>query len=764
MSSLQPYFIAPDDMGFETDKKPFLIPDNAFQQLYNAYVYRNRVKKREGNKFLGQLRRSLSIQPLGVTNGGGSFSGNIISILTLQANSTIIPDSITINIGGQVFSESPSFDGALINGIGGIGTINYSTGAITIQTNPVLVATAITIDFSYAPGLPVMGIFTRDISNINNEETVFFDTTYAYHFVGTDFEELPSITPTIWTGGDADFFWAENYRGITDNVRLFFATNFNNGNNIPATYDPIRYYDGTTWTNFIPLVDATHSIFQTRLIIAYYGRLIFLNVWEGLTASGPASALNFFNRCRFSQIGNPIAVDAWRSDQFGKGGFIDAPTNEAIISCEFNKNTLIVFFERSTWQLRYVGEYGVPFLWERITSDFGCESTNSPILFDPVIFAVGDKGIIQANAIAVSRIDEKIPDTVFTFKNASQGVKRVIGIRDFQKEVNFWCYNDSNEDPVNVFPNRILVYNYRNMTWATYRDNVTFFGTFQSIVAITWDSTRVTWDDAVGWDDPVSQSLFPIPVSGNQQGYVHYFAFSGQNINEKSLTIKNVIIPVLLTDAVQLNIITHNLEVADLIYLEGLIFQDPLGTPIATDLNDRIFEVGLVINVDNILIYEWDGDNYTTDYIRTPTSTAIYMGLGTIFLLPALYVQTKDFNPYMTQGIQFKISYIDFLTTVPESGSSDLVAMSVQLFGNTSYSQQGNLLIGNQKVETTLPSPFGPGSDIAWHRFFSTFSSNFISIVLTYDDALMNDLVTHQNTWELNAMRLWIKPGGRNVF
>jgi hypothetical protein len=198
--------------------------------------------------------------------------------------------------------------------------------------------------------------------------------------------------------------------------------------------------------------------------------------------------------------------------------------------------------------------------------------------------------------------------------------------------------------------------------------------------------------------------------------------------------------------------------------LNGLIFQDGAGNPVVTNLNGQLFEVGLIIDVNNILIYQWNGTTYITDYVRTPTSTAIYFGLGTVALMPQLYVQTKDFNPFITEGIQFKIIYIDFLTGVPESGSSDMVAMTVQLFGNTSFSQQGNLLIGNKEVETTLPVPFLPASDIAWHRFYAGYSANFINIVMTYDDNLMNNIVTHQNTWSLNAMRIWLRKGGKNVF
>ena len=207
---------------------------------------------------------------------------------------------------------------------GNSGFINYLTGDITLTHTGGAVAATVT--FSYFPGLPVMGIWVREVVGTNTEETIFFDTTYAYVFNGSTFDEVTG-TP-VWSGTNSDFFWSTNFRGITPDVRLFFTTNF-----VVNAANPIRYYDGGTWTDFAPLVDATHTLFQARILIPYYGRLLALNVWEGTTAGGYAGAVNIPNRCRFSQIGNPLetvvpapVVDlAWRSDIFGRGGFIDAP-------------------------------------------------------------------------------------------------------------------------------------------------------------------------------------------------------------------------------------------------------------------------------------------------------------------------------------------------------------------------------------------------------------------------------------------------------
>ena len=56
--------------GLQTNKKPVWIPETAFQRLENAYAYRDRIKKRDGIKFLGRLERILTAQALGLTVAG----------------------------------------------------------------------------------------------------------------------------------------------------------------------------------------------------------------------------------------------------------------------------------------------------------------------------------------------------------------------------------------------------------------------------------------------------------------------------------------------------------------------------------------------------------------------------------------------------------------------------------------------------------------------------------------------------------------------
>jgi ubiquitin-activating enzyme E1-like protein len=819
---LEQVLISGSASGLRLNQKPFMIPDDAFSVLENAYVWRDQVKKREGLELLGRLQRQFTDQPLGNTDGAGNFSGDLTVIFSLESTAEIAPGSITVTIGAQIFTEGSN--GNLTNGAAGTGTINYLTGAITINTDPNLAATAITITFGYYPCLPVMGIWQREIAGINDEQTVFFDTKYAYtnpNGLENGFQEFASTLPVTWDGDDINFFLATNYRGVAEYDRLFFVTNFNN-----TAGSPMRYHDGTTWSAaWTPIVSVsgitTFYMFQARILIPYYGRLLAFNTYEG-TSIGTSH--NYFNRCRFSQIGDPTAADAWRHDEFGKGGFIDAPVNEEIVSAIFFKNTLVVGFERSTWQLRYVGEYGLPFIWERISSDFGCESTFSPVLFDQGVLQVGDRAIVSCSSNTVDRIDLQIPDIVFQFRNDEFGKSRVWSARNFQKEIVYWSWVNTNLESASTwkYPNQTLLFNYRNNTYAIFRDNVTAFGIYQPPTGVTWDRTDKKWDDFdVFWDNEDANPEFESIVSGNQQGFIHYYASS--SIDEPSLYISAFTAG---TNTIELTVPDHNLANEEWIQITNAVFST--GDP---GFNNRIYQIATV-DKDTIAIYFWQNGD-----VPVTLDPSNYVGGGLITLFPVMDIQTKDFNPYQAKGSQLKLSYIDLLVDAFPQG-----LVSINVITNASNNNRSNIIVGNNKVEdglylfgaisnisqsnpavitsanhglrtnnsVTITNVVGmtqinnitalvtyinanqfslqgvdssafsayitsgnwqsntqnlyiPGSNYAWHRFFATCTGQFLRIQITYNDEQMADIVNSYTNFILNSIALWVRPGSRSI-
>src|SRR5277367_4145373 len=828
--------------GLTQDKKPAVLANEAYSNLENAYVFRERTKKRDGEVPMGRLSRVFSNVAIG-NSAASPWTFNLYTAISVtpEANAEIQPGSVTITIASLDTSFVDQGNGILSNTTpGNSGIINYMTGSVTLTTT-VGAGHATTVSLTYFPALPIMGIIKRDISTFGIDSAVFFDTKYAYQYVNGFIELAPGTT---WTGTNTDFFWAANYQGATPDLRYFFATN-NNIDIAAATYDPIRYYDNSVWTNLQPLVTATVTLWQSLILIPYYGRLLALNTWEGPTVSTYTGAKNFFSRCRFSQVGDPTdQTNGWSSAVFGRGGFIDAPTNEAIISAAFFRNTLIVFFEYSTWQLRYIGEYGLPFLFERISSDFGAVSPYSPIVFDQGVMAVSDRGIIQAAANGTTRLDDQIPEQVFSFGIQNSAPNFVHGIRDFEKELVYWNYLDAANASTNQsFPNTVLVFNYRNNTWAKFRDTITCFGTVQFQFGITWDSLTTFWNSTVSWDNVDDQQYVDYVVAGTQQGFINIYQNPNAETPQPVTTLyANTMAITAVNFGVNPNKVTipnHNLANGEIIYIQNTIWQgtDP-------GLNNVIYNV-TVVDANTVTLATWDfaAQNYTAVNI---TSSAVYVGGGRVTLFPKMNIQGKDFNPFQKEGRQFKLSYIDFQMDA-NIQSPAITATTIQLFVNSYLGEQANLLATNDLLvnsalnnssqnsrfitnatqanpcQITSPnhslipgtliyiggvqgmdmlnsaiysvsvvdannftlddtdstgfsayikggiwntSPVNgqtyiPGSQYAWYRFYSTQFGQYLRVGLTYDDNLMNQLATHQNPMELNAMNLWFRPGGR---
>jgi len=679
--------------GLTQDRKPALLANEAYSDLQNAYVWRERTKKRDGEVPMGRLSRVFTAQSIGnSSNSPWTFNLYTKLSITPEMYAEVVPGSVTISIATLATPFVDQADGTLTNTTAGnSGVINYMTGDVTLIMT-VGSGHATTVSMNYYPALPVMGILKRDVASFGIDATVFFDTTYAYQY-SNGFGEL--VPGTTWTGTNTDFFWAANYQGATPDLRYFFVTN-NNIDIVNSLYDPIRYYNNSSWTDLQPLLTASTTLWQALILIPYYGRLLALNTWEGATSGTYTAATNFFARCRFSQIGDPTdQTNGWRSDIFGRGGFLDAPTNEAIVSAAFFRNTLIVFFEYSTWQLRYVGEYGLPFIWERISSDFGAVSPYSPIVFDQGVMAVSDRGIIQAAANGVTRLDDQIPEQVFSFEIQNSAPNFVHGVRDFEKELVYWNYLDtSSASTTQSFPNTTLVFNYRNNTWAKFRDTITCFGTSQFQFGITWDSLTTFWESNVSWDNVDDQQYVDYVTAGTQQGFINLYQNPDAETPQPVMTLYAPSMAITAVDftshPTQVTIPNHNLANSEIIYIQGTLW---LGTD--PGLNNKIYSV-TVVDENIVTLATWDFNSQSYDAVDI-TSSAVYIGGGIVTLFPKMNIQGKDFNPFQSAGKQFKLSYIDFQMDA-NIFSPAIAATTVQLFVNSYLGEQANLIKTNQEL------------------------------------------------------------------
>lgn len=775
MAGYQPLSITGNQVGLVQNREDFLLPNDAYPTLQNAYVFRERIKRKKGFRTLSRLQRNI-----GTTLGDGSFT---ITLSPHPLNKGIASFVVGTNVytDGTDPSTSPAEPVTLLTNGAGTATLNHTTGVLTIAGPDLNTAV------QYFPGLPVMGIRTRELTNSANDQTIFFDQVYAYIYNGTTsaFEEYIPLTSTTWNAVNAgvsgtNFFWSTNYwtsDGInfgTTGSKLFWVTN--NSGASGANADPPRITDGQTWLNFQSgtwnQIDATNSLFNWLCNLPFRGRMVVFNTWEGDTASGQTSAHNFSNRIRWATIGNPfIAFSAgppskgsWRDDIRGQGGYLDIPTSEDIIAVGFVRDNLVIYCERSTWQLRYTGKSIAPFQIEKVNSELGVESTFSAVQFDTSLIGIGDKGIVQCDSYKSDRIDIKIPEFVFQFNTLNDGVSRVQGIRDFPNRLAYWTIplvqfypNVGNTNW--IFPTARLVYNYENDSWAIFNDSLTTLGTFQLQSSPTWLQISIPWIEyEQNWlDDDVEDALI---VGGNQQGFV--LILDQLTVNDVSLFISNIV-----TTGGNATVITspnHNMQTGFIIGISGI----PATTP-GSDLNGGIFYV-VVVDQNNFTLKSFNTNDNQFSTIVVSTITGTYQGKGLINIRENFYINSKKFN-FLDEGQNIQMGYLDILMAAVANG-----AISLNVYLNYDDQNASNTLYNNQLVDSnpaapdtffntiipTSPSQYAvaPQGTKFWQRVYCATRANFLTLQYTFSNSQMASIEQELEV-QIDAQVLWVRKAGR---
>lgn len=770
------FLIAPINTGLQSDLKPWQIMDDAFQLLENAYVFRGRVRKRFGSLLMGDPPTvNNSRLRINLGNTGASPSTTNLPGTPLGAGQLAIGQQFTV--GNTIFT-----------------VYQLGAGVATLTTNPAITATidstvnpnTITITGAgvgvavyYYPSNPVMGLTQYEVGAVNNQPAFAFDTEFAYRFTGPGWERSGTAFWRDPSGNQLNYFWAYNYRATIGSNTILFVTNFQvtnlNGAG-SANDDPIWWLDSSTGTDVWTPASGVNAFYlapnggaiQTGpyvvtalMIVAFHGRLILLNTVENDNSGGVGVNFNFKNRARFSAIGDPFAVNAWYEENQTDGagnfaigaGFEDAATEEKIIGCEFIKDHLIVYFERSTWELVYTYSEARPFIWRKLNTELGSQSTFSTVPFDTQILAIGNTGVHSCNGSNVARIDQKIPDKIFEFESSS--TQRTAGIRDYYSETVYWTYVSDIRQSTQRWPTNILVYNYRNGSWAENDDCITTFGYFEQQQDTTWASSApTTWETFEGsWIDGVLQSNQRQILAGTPEGFVVRIA---RDVSRNAPTMQITNMSIAATGIITLTIVNHNLSATPTAFpneCDFILIENVVGSAgVQTFLNGTIFPVFSVVDANTITINTFGG-----------LVAGTYSGGGTAARVSVINILTKQFNPYVSKDRNVYLARVDFAVEKTETGQ-----ITVDYFPSASPVSMiaggvaSGSIMGNNILET---SPYNPAiypleqfQDLLWHPIYFQSSGTFIQLALYFSaDQTINPNISLVD-FQLEAMTLYTQP------
>ncbi len=421
---------------------------------------------------------------------------------------------------------------------------------------------------------------------------------------------------------------------------------------------------------------------------------------------------------------------------------------------------MIVYFERSTWELAYTGNYVIPFVWQKINTELGSEAQFSTVPFDTVILTMGTTGVHACSGSNVERIDTKIPDKVFEIQNRNLGVQRVYGIRDYFTELVYWSF-PATQDNANTgdspYPTQILIYNYRNSSWAIFTDCITAFGYFEQQnmnSSITWASLgSLTWEEAsMTWGSGVLDANFRQVIAGNQQGYT-FICDPEENRNARAMQITNMVqsgttVVVTCVDHTLTAVNTEDPTIGDYVILENFQGCTLTSTP-STLYPDNIFPV-------------YDVLSNTQFVIPSVILTGTYTGGGTVSRVSNINIESKQWNPYLADANNVYLARIDF--GVMKTAFGEITVDYYPSASDVSMLEAGTgtgTIMGNGVLETRAYDPaFYPlekDQQRLWHPVYFQSTGECIQILMYFSPAQIVVADIAFSEFELDGLVLMTK-------
>lgn len=626
-----PYLIANYNTGVDTRLQPWLIPDDAQEQLFDGYVYRGTMSKREGYNYfaIGErggstYRESRIVHTLTGVAMVGAING-INTVFTLAGTAQIARGSVTVTGSNPVQSFTDNGLGFFMNGMVQIGTVNYITGAISIilPLAPIAAST-VTVTYSFMPGNPVMMV-ANFITATNIKELIVADTQYVNRYNST-LNILEDITATPYTGNKFQFFSWVNYADASSQPRLLFSNN----------KDVIQQYDGTTVAAYAYTLAGIATL-TCSFMVDMKDRLILLRTTENGTI--------FPKRIRISGTG--ANSDVFDTSATG-AGFIDIPDGTWIQGASFNRDDLIIFTEASTWVLKYTGNDTTPFVLDKIDESRGSDATFSAITYLNRTSAASRRGLIISDGYRVERQDSLIPDFSFNEIDGANFALCFAGTVDADRD-HYLIYPPAGQDT----SKRILTTNYDEDNYSIYRLPLSCMGTYITAFTITWNDLLIypNWASfaaAYGdWNSFSYNSGAPFSIGGGQNGEIWRLSVTESEDNPVRIYNITVIDSVTIEVTTDFNNYSLNLDDpekgADFIFLTAIVGME--------EINNQQFPIVSIINPNTFRL------DVSTAVVQA-TSFSSYISGGRAQRVIPFSALFKKFNPFVEQDKKVRCGWL----------------------------------------------------------------------------------------------------------
>lgn len=737
--SYQPFLIALYETGIDRQLQPWLIPNDAFVDIFDGFCYRGVVQNRNGyTGFATGLKSTYteSRMVVGVTaEAHGTGNGSPGPYVFNLAQTPVRRGTTVITAGAQTATDN-GIGGFTTSPAGGSGTINYTTGAISITfANNVGGGTNITVTYDYHPGNPVMGIMNF-FPNDFTRQLVVVDTQYVNIYnPSTDRLEYRAAAFGPYNGDNQDFYSWVNYPDASSNPRLLFS----NG----AQPDRIQQWNGSNVTNYAPTFAG--GTLNARQMFEVKDRLVLFQTYEGGS---------FFPR-RIRISGTGVNTDVFDTTATG-AGFIDIPDNTFFYGAAFNRDDVMFFTEAACWMLKYTGNDVTPFALEKIDGSRGSKAAFSVISYLNRTMAASPRGLILSNGYTLERMDENIPEFSYNTINNEFFESCFSAFLDEERDVYMLYPAKAQDDPHYAPPDfledesssEILVSNFEEDTFSIYRLPLSCLGNFVSADNLTWNDLTAAngfpnWASLAAnfasWKAfPYSKGV-PVTLGGGHKGEIFEM-----NIDESEDNIQKVR-DISIIDDTTLEITTdwNNYKIGDYIFLSG---------------------IGGMVEVENKQFAIKSRPDYYTFRVEAygASNFTAYTSGGEASRVIPFEALTKQFNPFINLDKKIRIGWAYFyvsiaktvLTTPDADGveQPDRAYLSIDAYTNDNYANKTNPTFSYKVDCTNLQNVKGSK---AWVKIWINQTAQFIQFRLHNTQAGAE--------MKLHAMMLGVQPLGRVV-
>jgi hypothetical protein len=545
----QPFLISDYRFALQENAEPFLLPEKAFEDLQNAYVRNGAVVKRNGYNEFGKAPRIAanisntsqadpcqvtSLLAHGLTTGDSILLSGISGMNELNGNEYTVtvldPNNFTLDgvdsslfsayiSGGVVsnFSTNPIM--GLLRFINELGVeelvcltsrraslysdtfeafipidsfseiLGRGDGATLLYNGTLVFKPILAGSFSVTDGLETftddgLGVLT---GNLGGSGTInYVSGAYSITFNANVLDEA-AITSTytcqedLFTGDNTEFFQSVNYNGV------LWMTNGE---------DRILTWNGTVLEPHIfdltNQLRTTNEVDTCKFMKVLKERLILFFTTE-FSIKNP-------QRVRWSQAGN---TDVWQDTVAGRGGSLDVATGQWFQNVGFVREDLVLFFQRSSFLMRYTGNPDLPFTITKLNSSRPVDAPYSIVESDLGVMTIGKKSIIASDGTNVQDVDSLIPDYTLSMNQAR--IKQSFGFYHGENDQIWFLYPSAATLDENIVKSdEVLVFNLRDNNWSYYHMPMSCLGyykvggsqgfadfpneTFETFADLRWDS------------------------------------------------------------------------------------------------------------------------------------------------------------------------------------------------------------------------------------------------------------------------------------